>query len=286
MNSSRTPASEDIILAKEQAAMERWRHGDPLGWAEISADEVTYIDPELTEPIRGLAAYREYLGRLAGKIRYDDSEFIAPRVAVYGPLAVLTYNYVATVRQENGEVIRRTPWNTTEVYAWLDEEWKIVHTHWSYIHQKPPARLELMQPVDLGQNEYEGVLAELLARERSAMSRWRRGDPWGFTELSADEVTYFDTGTPQRIDGRAALQAEYAPREGRVRFDVMEFIDPRVQVHGDAAVLSYRFFSTVVAPDGSIAARTPWNCTEVFVRREGEWKIVHTHWSYLRGERR
>jgi hypothetical protein len=51
----------ETVLAREKAAMERWRHGDPMGWADISADDVTYVDPDLTEPIRGLVAYRDYL---------------------------------------------------------------------------------------------------------------------------------------------------------------------------------------------------------------------------------
>jgi hypothetical protein len=50
-------------------------------------------------------------------------------------------------------------------------------------------------------------------------------------------------------------------------------------------VLSYRFLSTGLQPDGSIKYQTPWNCTEVFVRREGQWKIIHTHWSYIQGIR-
>jgi ketosteroid isomerase-like protein len=65
----------------------------------------------------------------------------------------------------------------------------------------------------------------------------------------------------------------------------MEFIDPGVQVYGDGAVLFYRFFSTYLNPDDSIARRISWNCTEVFSRIDGKWKIVHTHWSYINGVR-
>jgi ketosteroid isomerase-like protein len=124
-----------------------------------------------------------------------------------------------------------------------------------------------------------------MALESAAMERWRKGDPWGFTDISAPDVTYFDSGTPQRLDGLEALKAEYVPQEGKIRFDVMEFIDPRIQVHGDMAVLIYRFFSTQLNPDGSIAKRTPWNCTEVYARSEGRWRIIHTHWSYIKGEK-
>ena len=67
------------LLAIENANMERWRRGDPMGWTEISAPEVTYVDPELTKPIDGLEAYTDFLKQLIGKIQYDISEFINPR---------------------------------------------------------------------------------------------------------------------------------------------------------------------------------------------------------------
>ena len=179
----------------------------------------------------------------------------------------------------------QTPWNATEVYFRLEGKWTIAHSHWSYINHKLPESVELPVPLQLSPEKYEGVLGELMALESAAMQRWRKGDPWGFIEISAPEVTYFDTGTPQRINGREALVAEYAQRQGKIFYDVMDFIDPRVQVCGDLAVLFYRFLSTWLNQDGSVTHRTPWNCTEVFTRLAGQWRIIHTHWSLIKGER-
>ena len=279
-------AAVETILAQEKAAMERWRHGNPMEWAAISADEVTYIEPDLTQHIRGLEAYRHYLSSLVGKVRYDESDVISPRVAVYGDVAVLAYNCVSTVREPGSEVVRRTPWNSTEVYASIEGRWRIIHTHRSYVRARPPDSLEVRSPARPAATECEGVLAELLSLERAAMDRWRRGDSWGFAELSADELTYFDPDTLRRIDGLLALKAEFARREDKMRCDMVEFVDPHVQAYGDAAVLSYRCLSTVSSLAGSHASRVPWNCTEVYVRRQGEWKIVHTHRSYVLGRRR
>ncbi|MBI4677139.1 MAG: hypothetical protein HY748_06110 [Elusimicrobia bacterium] len=36
----------------------------------------------------------------------------------------------------------------------------------------------------------EDVVSEIVARERKALDRWGSGDPGGFVELSAPEVTY------------------------------------------------------------------------------------------------
>ena len=41
--------------------------------------------------------------------------------------------------------------------------------------------------------------------ERSALDRWGKGDPSGFLELYATEITYFDPLTATRIGGHQAM---------------------------------------------------------------------------------
>jgi ketosteroid isomerase-like protein len=204
---------------------------------------------------------------------------------VVGEAALLTYNYRSTVLTPEGVVTSQTPWNSTEVYFKQDGEWRIVHNHWSFIKHRAPELVEVPLPVHTKNVQYEGVLGELMRLESAAMERWRKGVPWGFVELYAPEVTYFDTGTPQRINGIEALSAEYKLREGKIYYEVMDFIEPWVLVNGDLAVLFYRFLSTRLNPDGSVASRIPWNSSEIYVRMDGSWKIIHNHWSHIRGER-
>jgi ketosteroid isomerase-like protein len=274
---------EDAILSLENQAMERWRNGDPGGFVELSAGDITYVDPGLASPIIGLENYRSYMQQVQGKIHYQGSEFIQPKVVTLGDAAVLSYNYRSSELSPDGKILNQTPWNATEVYFRRYGQWKIVHTHWSFIHHKLPESLEIPIPVQMSQQEYPGLLGEIMALESAAMERWRKGDPGGFIELYTPETTYFDTGTPQRLGG-AALRAEMAQRQGQIYYDVMEFIAPGIQVQGNMAVLFYRFFSTRLNPDGSIASRIPWNCSEVYVRSDGQWRILHNHWSYIKGE--
>jgi ketosteroid isomerase-like protein len=273
------------LLSLEKAAMERWRNGDPMGFVEISANDICYVDPGLTQPIIGLDAYTAYMQKLVGQVHYQRSEFIDPKVVEMGDAALLTYNYRSSTLTPDGMLRSQTPWNTTEVYFKREGEWKIVHNHWSFIRHRVSDSVEVPLPVLSTQIEYAGVLGELMRLESAAMERWRKGDPWGFIELSAPQVTYFDTGTPQRINGREALSAEYRQREGKIFYEVMDFIDPWVMVCDEMAVLFYRFLSTRLNPDGSVASRTPWNCSEVFMQMDGSWRIIHTHWSHIRGER-
>jgi len=114
----------------------------------------------------------------------------------------------------------------------------------------------------------------ILERERAAMERWGRGDPDGFLEISTDDVTYFDPFVERRLDGLAALRSWYDQFRGKIHIERFEMIEPRVQVAGDAAILTYRFES--YGSEGSMR----WNTTEVYQRTPTGWKIVHTHWAF------
>lgn len=276
---------EDDVLVLENQAMERWRNGDPMGFVEQSAEDILYVDPGLTKPIIGIEAYRSSMQRAVGLIHYDKSEFISPKVVSLGDARLLTYNYRSSQVDSTGIILSQTPWNCTEVYQRQGEEWKIVHTHWSYIQHKMSDFAEIPIPVRSKPVEYDGVLDELMSLEHKAMERWRKGDPWGFLELYTPEMTYFDTGTEQRVNGRDAIRERYRQVEGQIFYEVMDFIEPWLYLLGDVAVLFYRFLSTRLNPDGSVKSRTPWNCTVVYERIEGHWMIIHNHWSLIRGER-
>jgi hypothetical protein len=97
-------------------------------------------------------------------------------------------------------------WNSTEVYFKRKDRWQIAHTHWSFVNHGLPKELEISLPVELTPVSYEGLLGELMALESAAIQRWRKGDPWGFVELYAPEITYMDSGTPARINGIDAMK--------------------------------------------------------------------------------
>lgn len=113
--------------------------------------------------------------------------------------------------------------------------------------------------------------------EKAALARWCNGDPDGFLEISADDVVYFDPFLPVRLDGFAQLKAHYDGIRGQVFAPVYEMIDPHVQEIGtDVAVLTFRFISR----GGNEGPEMRWNCTEVYRRDAGAWKIIQTHWSF------
>jgi hypothetical protein len=95
----------------------------------------------------------------------------------------------------------------------------------------------------------------------AAFERWAKGDVNGFLDASDPEVDYFDPFIETRLEGLAALRALYGPIQGKIHVDRWEMISPRAIVSGDMGVL------------------VRWNTTEVYRRKNGQWKIVHTHWA-------
>ncbi|HJU74514.1 MAG TPA: DUF4440 domain-containing protein [Gemmatimonadaceae bacterium] len=140
---------------------------------------------------------------------------------------------------------------------------------------------------DSAQNEAsaDSVKNELLALEQGALDRWIRVDPDGYLSLYAPEVTYFDPMRDKRIDGLPAMQALVAPLRGiKMPFtDVRyELIDPKVQRHGDVAILTFNVVNYGTLPNQPEKVLNRWNSTEVYNRVDGKWKIIHSHWSYVK----
>ncbi len=117
------------------------------------------------------------------------------------------------------------------------------------------------------------IASLILSLERTALNRWGKGDPSGFLEISSPDVVYFDPYLERRLDGLKALTEYYEKIRGQVRIDRDEMISPKVQVCGEAAVLTFNYVSYT----GKTQKR--WNCTEVYQHRDGHWHIIQTHWS-------
>lgn len=122
------------------------------------------------------------------------------------------------------------------------------------------------------QNEKE-ITDTILSMEKAAMNRWGRGDPSGFLEISDPGVVYFDPLQEKRLDGLESLTKLYKSIRGKVHIDRYELLNPKVQLCGNAAVLTFNYVSW----SGDKIDR--WNCTEVYKRTGKDWRIIQTHWS-------
>jgi ketosteroid isomerase-like protein len=121
--------------------------------------------------------------------------------------------------------------------------------------------------------EHAAAAEAVLALERAALDRWAAGDPSGFLAISATDVTYFDPFLDRRLDGIGGLSRYYEALRGKIRIDRYETLNPRVEVLGDVAVLTFNYVSW----NGPAASR--WKRTESYRRTPSGWRIFQTHWS-------
>lgn len=116
------------IIALERAALEKWNQGDPSSYLALYSKRITYFDPLHPKRLDGFDVMEKYYESVRGKIHVDKYEIIDPVVEVCGDMAVLSYN----LRSCSGE--EETRWNCTEVYYKEEnDQWKIIHNHWSNI---------------------------------------------------------------------------------------------------------------------------------------------------------
>ncbi|TAK48863.1 MAG: DUF4440 domain-containing protein [Xanthobacteraceae bacterium] len=119
------------VIHLEREALRHWCNGDPSGFLEISAPDVVYFDPFLSERLNGLDKLTAYYESIRGKIFAPKHEMIEPCVQEIGDAAVLTFRFNSYSGSEGAQM----RWNCTEVYRRTGEEWWIVQTHWSLTAQ-------------------------------------------------------------------------------------------------------------------------------------------------------
>lgn len=122
-------SAEEIIIAKEKAALDRWSNGDPYGYIELAAEEVTYFAEGCDTLIQGHKAFKEVNAQLEGKIQIPRYEMLNPQVRIFDNIGILTYalnNY-----SEDGEI--RSKWKSTEIYKLIENEWMLIHSHWTIV---------------------------------------------------------------------------------------------------------------------------------------------------------
>jgi hypothetical protein len=66
--------------------------------------------------------------------------------------------------------------------------------------------------------------------------------------------------------------------------DRYDMVSPMLQPHGDAALLTFNLVSYRRLADGTEYAIAHWNSTEVYARLDAGWRIIHSHWSFVKPE--
>ncbi len=95
----------------------------------------------------------------------------------------------------------------------------------------------------------------------------------------SDDYTEFNASYSTRIDGRTKnFTLSDANFSGGTSL-ADEMLNPKVQVFGDAAILTYNFAGVVKDKDGK-TNNTKAKSTRVYVKTNGEWMLVHANFGF------
>ena len=98
-------------------------------------------------------------------------------------------------------------------------------------------------------------------------------------ETGADDYSEFNPQYPTRIDGKA-LNSKFAEaaEKDKAKLLVAEMANPRVQVYGDVAILTYNFMGAIQNADGTITQTTA-KSTRVYAKQGGDGMFVHANFA-------
>ena len=117
---------------------------------------------------------------------------------------------------------------------------------------------------------------ELLDLENKMSSAYLSKTVEGFFPGDEEGVSTFHASNPYRMDDRRSIENalktfyKYSTPTGLYK------VQPRVQIYGDAAVVTYHFIETGEAEGGKLYAYEGKQ-TDVFVKKQGKWTLVHFH---------
>ncbi|MGB7904433.1 MAG: DUF4440 domain-containing protein [Steroidobacteraceae bacterium] len=124
------------------------------------------------------------------------------------------------------------------------------------------------------------VAAEIMALARAQWTAEVAGKSVADQSAStADDYTEFNQDYPTRIDGKALSDrlAEATGSDGSKSL-AGDMVNPKVQVYGDAAILSYNFVGVSKDKDGKTSP-TAAKSTRVYAKMNGKWMLVHANFA-------
>jgi len=93
----------------------------------------------------------------------------------------------------------------------------------------------------------------------------------------ADDYTEFNSDYATRLEGKAlSTRLSEATAGGSGGLVAAEMANAKVQVYGDVAILSYNFVGVSKDKDGKTEP-TRAKSTRVYVKKGGQWWLVHAH---------
>ncbi len=123
------------LIDFEQQIQWRWSCGDPNGYMDTLAEDVTYVDPLANQMLHGREAVRAHFMRImpAGtKTDVVRQEYHKETARVLSEDEVLlVFNFTTYKNDDKGEEELFLSWNMSLIFRKADDKWWLTHGHLS-----------------------------------------------------------------------------------------------------------------------------------------------------------
>jgi ketosteroid isomerase-like protein len=117
---------------------------------------------------------------------------------------------------------------------------------------------------------------QVIAREKASVEAWQKKDKTFFSDYLADDATYFGPRSPYLdVDPKTNFLPKFEVYTEQFKILDFTMYNPRVQVYGDCAVLTYN--ESVTASAGGKTFEYTGKVTSVYVKQGNVWRVVHGH---------
>jgi ketosteroid isomerase-like protein len=124
--------------------------------------------------------------------------------------------------------------------------------------------------------EPQSIPDQIIAREKASFDAWQRKDKAFFENFLADDSTFFSPEGPYlQTDPKTNFLPKFDKYVEMVKMNDFQMYNPRVQVYGDTAILTYN--SSVSMSMGGQPINYTAKVTSVYVKQGGAWRVVHAH---------
>ena len=129
-----------------------------------------------------------------------------------------------------------------------------------------------------------GVQEDIIALAKAQWAGDMAKDAAKTMATVADDYTEFNADYPTRLDGKALnMQLAEASNKDAGKVLVAEMANPKVQVYGDVAILTYNYIGMTMDKDGVTHANAA-KSTRVYAKINGTWKLVHANFAPVAAE--
>jgi ketosteroid isomerase-like protein len=117
---------------------------------------------------------------------------------------------------------------------------------------------------------------QIIAREKASVEAWQKKDKAFYTDYLADDATYYGPRSPYLdVDPKVNFLPKFEQYVTMFKYLDFQMYNPRVQVYGDVAILTYN--ESVTGEVNGKPMSYTGKVTSVYVKQGNTWRTVHGH---------